>query len=222
MLSPQFSRIAVAIALVLTVAACSGSDDQQAMDQQAADAASQPAVPTQDMSGDAGAPLTSADLDAYERGMKKEMEIVQDLVKQAEGTTDDAKQLEIMTAALEDQTMDDGAQAAGMPLDRYRALRNRMTEVLSASSFSIMGAALRDQARQSEAQLDSLAGQGLTAEQIAQSRKNVQEMKDQLDAQERTTLEMIAPDAREAFKQRALRLDSLRMNTVGLRLKVAS
>ena len=218
----HFYRVAIAAAITLTMAACGGSDDEQATDEQPADATSQEAAPTQDMSAAGSVPLTSADIDAYERGMKKEMEIVQDLVKQAEGPTDDAKQLQLMTAALEDQTMDDGAQAAGIPLERYRDLRNRMTEVLSASSLSIMGAALREQARQSEAQLNEFAGQGMTAEQIAQSRKNVQEMKDQLDAQERTTLEAIAPDAREAFKQRALRLDSLRMNTVGLRLKVAS
>ena len=80
--------------------------------------------------------------------------------------------------------------------------------------------ALRQQAAASEAELDKQTG--LTADQIAQSRKAIQDMRVQYDAQETTALQMIAPDAVETFKQRALRLDSLRMVTVGLRVKVAS
>ena len=113
--------------------------------------------------------------------------------------------------------------AAGMSLDRYRDLRNRMSEVLGASSLSVMGAALRQQMRASEAQLDTMAAQGaMPADRVAESRKTIHETQQQYDVQEKAAMDRIAPDALEVFKQRAPHLDSLRMNTVGLRLKVAS
>jgi len=214
---------ALACALALSVAACGGSDDESAAEDQQTEAVTQDAGQPESMQADAGAPLTVADIDAYERGMRKEKEIVEELVRQAEKTTDDTEQMKLMTAAMEEQTMDDGAQAAGLPLERYRDLRNRMSEALGASSLSIVGSALRQQAALSEAQIDTLAQQGgMAPAQVEQSRQNAAQMRQQLDAQEKAGLEMIAPDAREAFKQRVLRLDSLRMETVGLRVKVAS
>jgi hypothetical protein len=216
-------RIAVVCVMAISAAACGGSDEGEAAEDVPPEAAAQDAAQQGSVPADAAAPLTLADIDAYERGMRKEKEIVEDLVRQAENTTDDMKQMELMTAAMEDQTADEGAQAAGLPLDRYRALRNRMSEALGASSLSIMGSALRQQAALSEAQLDTLAQQGAMAPaQIEQSRQNALQMRQQLEAQEKAGLEIIAPDARDAFRERALRLDSLRMVTVGLRVKVAS
>ena len=216
------SRWSVAFALVLTAAACGGSDDETAADDQAADTAALGAPPMEAATAESGAPITAADLDAYERGMQKEKEIVEEIVKKAENATSDGDQMQLMMAAMEDQTIDDGAQAAGLSLERYRDLRNRMTNMLGASSRSIMGSALRDQARQSEAEVDNLAKQGLPAAQIEQMRQSNKQMIEQLDAQEKTVLDQLAPDARETFNQRVLRLDSLRMTTVGLRVKVAS
>jgi hypothetical protein len=216
-------RFILAGALVLGASACGGSDDEAADQQPSADATSQASAPSQSQPADAAAPLTVADLDAYERGMQKEKQMVDELITKAKSATSDGDKLRLMTDAMEDQTMDDGAHAAGMPLERYRDLRNRMSEILSASSFSIMGAALRQQTRASDAQLDTMAAQGaMTADQVTQSRKTIQETLQQLDAQEKAAMDRIAPDAMETFKQRAPHLDSLRMNTAGLRVKVAS
>lgn len=216
------SRCTVALALAMGTVACGGdadeetaADEQQQEVAQAQDAGSQPAAPT-------GAPLTAADFDAYERGIRKEKEILEELVKKAAAATKDEEKMELMMAAMEDQTMDDGARAAGLSLERYRELSNRMDQVLGASSKSVMGSALRQQTAASEAQIDSLAAQGLPAAQIADMRKGNAQMREQMDTNEKNALEQIAPDAREVFQQRALQLDSLRMTTVGLRLKVAS
>jgi hypothetical protein len=216
------SRCTVALALAMGTVACGGdadeetaADEQQQEVAQAQDAGSQPATPT-------GAPLTAADFDAYERGIRKEKEILEELVKKAAAATKDEEKMELMMAAMEDQTMDDGARAAGLSLERYRELSNRMDQVLGASSKSVMGSALRQQTAASEAQIDSLAAQGLPAAQIADMRKGNAQMREQMDTNEKNALEQIAPDAREVFQQRALQLDSLRMTTVGLRLKVAS
>jgi hypothetical protein len=216
------SRCTLALALALGTAACGGdaeeetaAEEQQEEVAQAQDAGMQPAAPT-------GAPLTAADFDAYERGLRKEKEILEELVKKSAAATKDEEKMELMMAAMQDQTMDDGARAAGLSLERYRDLSQRMDQVLGASSKSIMGSALRQQTVASETQIDELASQGMPAAQIADMRKGNAQMREQMDANEKTSLEQVAPDAREVFQQRALQLDSLRMTTVGLRLKVAS
>ena len=209
----------LAMALLIAAAACGGSDDENADEQIAEEQPVNSALPPSEA---AAAPLTVADIDAYERGMQKEKQILEELVKKAENTTDDQEQLQLMTQAMENQTMDDGAQAAGMPLDRYKQLRQRMDVVLGSSSQSIMGSALREQAKQSEAQIDAMAAQDMAAERIEEMRKTMREMQEQYDAQEKKALEQIAPDARASFAQRVLSLDSLRMVTAGLRIKVAS
>jgi hypothetical protein len=216
------SRCTVALALALSTVACGGDSDEETAEQEQLeevalpqDAGSQPAAPT-------GAPLTAADFDAYERGIRKEKEILDELVRKAATTTKDEDKMELMMAAMEDQTMDDGARAAGLSLERYKDLANRMGQVLGASSKSVMGSALRQQTLASEAQIDSLAAQGMPAAQIADMRKGNAQMREQMDTNEKNALEQIAPDAREVFQQRAAQLDSLRMTTVGLRMKVAS
>src|SRR5687768_10072336 len=216
------SRCTVALALALSTVACGGdageetaAEEQQEEAAQPQDAGTQPAAPS-------GAPLTAADFEAYERGVRKEKEILEELVKKAAATTKEEEQMELMMAAMQDQTMDDGARAAGLSLDRYKDLSNRMDQLLGASSKSIMGSALRQQTKASEAQFDELATQGMPASQIADMRKGNAQMLEQMDTNEKNALEQVAPDAREVFHQRALQLDSLRMTTIGLRLKVAS
>lgn len=216
------SRYIVALALALSTVACGGDSDEET----AAAEQQQEVVPPQNAGSQSaaatGAPLTAADFDAYERGITKEKEILEELVKKAAAATKDEEKMELMMAATEDQTQDDGARAAGLSIDRYRELSNRMDQVLGASSKSVMGSALRQQTVASEAQIDSLAAQGLPAAQIADMRKGNAQMREQMDTNEKKALEQITPDARDVFQQRALQLDSLRMTTVGLRLKVAS
>ena len=216
-------RPALAFALALMTSACGGADDENTADEAPpADLPAQDVGAGQTPATESATPLTTADFDAYERGIRKEKEILEELVKKAAATTKTEEKMELMMAAMEDQTMDDGARAAGLSLDRYRDLSNRMGQVLGASSKSVMGSALRQQTAASEAQIDSLAAQGLPAAQIADMRKGNAQMREQMDTNEKNSLEQIAPDAREVFQQRALQLDSLRMTTVGLRMKVAS
>lgn len=215
------SRSTFAIALLIAVAACGGAEDESSNEQMAEEPPANNALPQGEVAA-APAPLTAADIDAYERGMQKEKQILEELVKKAENTTDDQQQLELMTQAMEHQTMDDGAQAAGISLERYKQLRQRMDLVLGASSHSIMGSALRQQAKLSEAQIDTMAAQGMPRERVEEMRKGARQMQEQYDTQEKASLEQIAPDARASFSQRVLRLDSLRMVTAGLRIKVAS
>ena len=213
------SRAALALVLLIAATACGGSEDENSNEQVVEETSANSAVAQGDA---AAAPLTVADIEAYERGMQKEKQILEELVRKAENTRDDQQQLELMMQAMEDQTMDDGAQAAGISLERYKELRNRLDQVLGSSSLSIMGSALRQQAKLSDAQIDTMAAQGTPPERIEEMRKSIRQMQEQYDTQEKAALEQLAPDARAVFTQRALRLDSLRMTTAGLRLKVAS
>jgi DNA-directed RNA polymerase specialized sigma24 family protein len=216
------SRCTVVLALALGTVACGGdADDETAAEEQQQEVAQPQDAGTQPEAA-AKTPLTAADFDAYQRGITKEKEILDELVKKAATTTKDEEKMELMMAAMEDQTMDDGARAAGLSLERYKELSQRMGEVLGASSKGVMGSALRKQTLDSEKQIDELAAQGMPAAQIADMRKGNAQMREQMDTQEKNALEQIAPDAREVFQQRAAQLDSLRMTTVGLRMKVAS
>jgi hypothetical protein len=219
----RISHFVLALAVGITATACGGSDDEETAQEQAAEEAPpQSATSPQPDPSTGSVPLTMADIEAYERGMQKEKQILEELVTKVASAKNDQEKLNLMMQAMEDQTVDDGAQAAGMSVDRYKDLRNRMDQVLGANSSSIMGSALRQQAKLSEAQIDTLAAQGLPAERIAEMRQSMKQMQEQYDTQEKASLEQVSPDARGIFTQRVLRLDSLRLTTAGLRVKVAS
>lgn len=75
--------------------------------------------------------FTDRDLDAYERGLKREIEAVRAAQKQATAATDAQERGRAMQAQWEDATVPQGAEAAGLPVDRYRRLRTAVNEVFS-------------------------------------------------------------------------------------------
>jgi hypothetical protein len=127
-----------AVSLLLVAAAC-GKDASQTEGQAnepaagtAASAASSDASPTR---SDAPAELTAANLDAYERGFAKEIELVKAAQQRANTATNAQTRGEAMQAQWEDNTIPGGAEAAGLAPDAYRQVRRTVKDVLQTLDF---------------------------------------------------------------------------------------
>lgn len=115
--SPRF-----AFALVLSTACSSGADRPGG--QTASQGASQAAPPSAASTAPAAATeLTAADLDAYAKGIARETELVRAAQDRARNATTPQARGEAQQAQWEDQTVPEGAKAAGLTPERYRAVR---------------------------------------------------------------------------------------------------
>lgn len=89
--------------------------------------------------GSSSAPSTSASpqtlelngdmLGAYERGMRKEIEVVRAAQRRSSEAKTAQERGEAIQASFEDATIPQGAQAAGLDVDRYRTLRETVSGV---------------------------------------------------------------------------------------------
>ena len=112
------------IALATAIAAACGSDAKPG-DQPAAGAPSSAsgAEPAPAGAGEQAAELTPADLEAYARGLARETELVRGAQERGRTATTPQARGEAQQAQWEDQTIPEGAKAAGLPVERYRAVR---------------------------------------------------------------------------------------------------
>lgn len=79
--------------------------------------------------------FTAADLDAYERGLTREIEVVRAAqARQSSGTTPEAR-AEAMRAQWKEQTIPEGARSAGIPLERYERVRETVNRTLQTLDF---------------------------------------------------------------------------------------
>ena len=83
----------------------------------------------------AAAALTDADLDAYERGIAREIELVKAAQEGERTATTPQARGEAMQAQWKEQTMPAGAQSAGLPPERYRDVRETVNRVLETLDF---------------------------------------------------------------------------------------
>jgi len=154
----------------------------------------------------ADAPLSPSDVDAFERGLRAELEAVNKAIADKAAAKSGTDTLSAIMAATEQQTVEAGARAAGLSVDRYRTIVNAISGALAARQGQAMMANMP--------QPDTSS---LTAEQKAQVRKNAEEMKNAFG----NPFKDLPPDVASALEPRAPALDSLRMLVVGTRLKAA-
>jgi hypothetical protein len=110
------------LVLFAVVAAC-GSDAEPAGSSagSATPSSAAPAEPA--AAGATAAELTAADLDAYVKGLARETELVRAAQERARAATTPQARGEAQQAQWEDQTIPEGAKAAGLSPERYRAVR---------------------------------------------------------------------------------------------------
>jgi len=79
--------------------------------------------------------VAAADLDAFECGFAKEIEVVKAAQQRAASATTAVERANAAQAQWEDQTAPEGARAAGLAPERYRAVRETVTRVLETLDF---------------------------------------------------------------------------------------
>lgn len=79
--------------------------------------------------------FTDADLDAYARGIAKEIELVKAAQQKANTATTPEERGEAMQAQWEETTVPEAARLAGIDAERYRQTRETVHEVLKTLDF---------------------------------------------------------------------------------------
>ena len=154
-----------AVVLVAALAACSGSRSDATPSGDTARGPAPSMISTPSANTETVFAFTNADLDAYEKGLRKEIE----LVKAAKARGDSAKtpeeRGEASQAAFETSTAPAAAQAIGVPVDRYQATRRTVNRVFETLDFQgkIPGPMEIDTTRASPDMKKRLAGDPIEA-----------------------------------------------------------
>jgi hypothetical protein len=140
---------AVSFILGLTLAGCGGGKENDAADSAGPSAT----VGATAAGGDAEVAFafTDADLDAYIRGMRKEVELVKAAKERGAAAKTPEERGAAAQAEFDVNTIPAAAQAIGVPVDRYRATRRTVNRVFETLDFQgkIAGPMEMDTARAS-------------------------------------------------------------------------
>jgi hypothetical protein len=109
------------------LAACAGDTNDES------DTAA--AAPAAESAADRGAAFTAADLEAYGKGLAREVAAVRDAEKAKDAATDAESRGRAMQMQWDTATIPQGAEAAGLPVERYRAIREAVDEVFRTLDF---------------------------------------------------------------------------------------
>jgi hypothetical protein len=152
-----FRTLSVAsLAAVTTLVGCSSGDRSPSTGDTTVVASPGPDAP---MAGDAPFAFTDADLDAYEKGLHKEIELVQAAKVRGDSAKTPAERGAASQAAFETSTAPAAAQAVGAAVDRYQATRRTVNRVFETLDFQgkIAGPMELDTARASPEMKQRLA-----------------------------------------------------------------
>lgn len=133
---PTTLRLAArALATICILSACAG--DRSPADGDSATPAPSPSGATTSASAnrDAAFAFSDADLDAYERGMRKEIELVQAAKERGANAKTPEERGAAAQAEWETTTGPAAAQAIGAPVDRYQATRRTVNRVFQTLDF---------------------------------------------------------------------------------------
>jgi hypothetical protein len=126
----------VGLLCITLIVACGGGD--KSGDQAASGAtggAATPAEASASASAPANAELTATDLDAYAKGLARETELVRAAQERAKSASTPQARGEAQQAQWEDQTIPEGAKAAGLSPERYRAVRSTVHDTFRWLDF---------------------------------------------------------------------------------------
>ncbi len=150
-------------AVLLVLQACSGGETSKNGESASATTTASPAI--QDDASSASAArgpltLTAADLDGFEKGFRREIELVRAAQDRASKATTPAERGEAIQASFEDRTMADAAPASGLSPERYRLVREAVYGVIETLDFqgNIEGPKQMDMTRADDATKARLSG----------------------------------------------------------------
>jgi hypothetical protein len=188
---------------ILLFSACGRKDAdpdtsaETAAGQAAAPAAEAPSSsqPEQPAANPTSAPLSTADIERWEKGLNGEMQAVREAAAKMKSARSNADTLNAMMAVQEMGTRDAGAKAAGLDPERYGFIRSNLSAVVGYLTPALGGI---DTTMLTQAQRDELR-QGNEAQ--------LQQMQE------------VPPEVVEAIRPRAVELRKKDMELVAARLK---
>ena len=122
-----FYTLSAAVLVVSTGCA----DTSEKTEAPAAAGADQPAA----SSSTRGVELTADTLSAYERGLRKEIEAVRAAQQRSSSAKTPQERGEAIQASFEHATIPQGAEAAGLPVEQYRELRETINGIFQTLDF---------------------------------------------------------------------------------------
>jgi len=208
------TNLALAMALLVGLSACSGGEPA-ATDEvvSSADATSEAAptaasdAPPQSTTAAADPSLKLDEIDAYVRGMRKEIELVKaaaEKVKQAQAAKDDQAELSAITAMAMGDFDTPAAAAAGLPVARWQEVKRKVVATIGGVD--------------TRKQMQDMAGniEGMTPEQVAEHQRNAEAMLASIP----DPYAGLEPAVVEALKARHDELARLNAESIGLRMSV--
>ena len=124
------ARPTLLLPLLIAAVACAGSGEEEA----AADRAASPPA-SADAAAAPAAAVTAADVEAYARGLGREIEVIRAARERVRTATTPAERGAAIQAQFAPQTMPEGAAAAGVPAPRYEQIRETLGQVLQTLDF---------------------------------------------------------------------------------------
>jgi hypothetical protein len=167
------ARYCTVLMLALTLGACSHGNapedkadagaaqaQAEAQPQPPAEAPAAAAAPAPEATANAARPLQPDDLDAYAKGMQKEIEMRQeasDRAAKAKAANDQTAEVTALAEITSAEVTKAGAQAAGVDPVRYDRIKNTVDHVLGAVEMNAMMAKMGDAAQAQKFQSDPYA-----------------------------------------------------------------
>lgn len=129
----------------------------------------------------AGVSLADADLEGYARGIRREIDAVREAERRAAAASTPAERGAATQGSFETATIPLGAEAAGLPVERYAAVREAIHTVFETLDFQdrIDGPLAMDVSRASEAMKRRLAAdafEGLSSDSASLLRKRMDQL----------------------------------------------
>lgn len=197
------SRLACSLPLIVPlVFGCGGKDDNKAAEDTNGEAVADNAPPSTEQAPASTnpnvAPLTTADIERWDKGMAGELKAIEEAGAKIKNARSGEDTLSAMMGVQEMATMDAGAQAAGLELQRYKFVRSNLSAVVQYLTPS-QG--------------------GIDTTLLSQAQRN--EMRQMNEAQIQRMQGDVPADVVEALKPRAVELRKKDLELVGARLKGA-
>ena len=128
MTTTRFPAVTIA-ALLMAFAGCAGTNETN----NDAGIAGEPATSAPSLTS--SLVLTDDTLNAYERGMKKEIEAVRTAQERSSTAKTAQERGEAIQASFDHATIPQGAEAAGLPVEQYRELRETINGIFQTLDF---------------------------------------------------------------------------------------
>ena len=129
-------RLTLTAATILAAIACSGDKSADNADTAMAPAAAAPAnegAPTTEAAGPLT--LTAADLDGFEKGITREIQLVKEAQERSRAATTPQARGEAIQAAFEDNTISAAAPVTGLSPERYKLVRETLSTIMTTLDF---------------------------------------------------------------------------------------